>query len=100
MEPSYSYEVQLITLSSKGGGTSRKPGHILLNWRRMFDVAPDVSIASFGIADDSPFIRGLVGLYMWNKVWRGAEEDLTDIEASIIETLWRATRRLKSMRRM
>lgn len=40
-EPSYSYDMQLITLSSKGGGTSRKPGYILLSWRRMFDVGPD-----------------------------------------------------------
>lgn len=87
-EPSYSYDVQLITLSSTGGSTSRKPGHILLNWRRMFDLGPDVAIASVGIAQDSPFLRGLVALYVWNKIWRGVEEPLTDAEASVIETLW------------
>ena len=87
-EPSYSHDIQLITLSSSGGGSSRKPGHILLNWRRLFDVGPDVAIASVGIAEDSPFVRGLVALYVWNKIWRGADEPLTDAEASIIETLW------------
>ena len=83
------YDVALITLVGGGGGSSRRPGHIVLNWRRRFDVVPDVGIASAGgIAVESPFLRALFGLYIWNKIWRGADEELTLDEASIIETLW------------
>jgi len=79
---------ELITLRSSGGGVSRKPGNIVLNWRRLFDVGPDAAIAASAYASSTPFLRGLIGLYVWNKVWRGSEEALSDVEASVIETLW------------
>ena len=47
-----------------------------------------MAIASLGIAEGSPFVRGLVALYVWNKIWCGVEEPLSDAEASVIETLW------------
>lgn len=84
IDPSWSY----IVLSPGGSGVSRKPGHITLNWRRMFDVGPDVTVAGLGAASDAPYVHVLVGLYIWNKVWRGMEEELTEDEASVIEALW------------
>lgn len=46
-----------------------------------------------GWLDSGAFARGLIGLYIWNKIWRGSEELLTDVEASIVETLWTHGRR-------
>ncbi len=86
-EPEGHYHSRLITLHSRGGGVSRKPGNIILNWRRLFDVVPDSAMAATYPAS-TPFLRGLIGLYVWNKVWRGSEEELSDVEASVIETLW------------
>jgi hypothetical protein len=87
-EPKTEYKAELIILSSTGGGVSRKPGNILLNWRRLFDVTPDAAIAVSAYGVSPPFVRGMIGLYIWNKVWRGSEEQLSEIESSIIETLW------------
>jgi hypothetical protein len=87
-EPEIQHTTELITLHSTGSGVSRKPGNIILNWRRLFDVGPDVAIAASAYATSGPFLRGLIGLYVWNKVWRGSEEALSGVDASIIETLW------------
>lgn len=87
--PTYEYNSELITFSSTAGGVSRKPGNILLSWSRLFDLGPDVGVAAVGSADQSHYVRALIGLYVWNKVWRSSELELTDAEASVIEALWR-----------
>lgn len=86
--PEYSYTSELITMNSTGGGVSRKPGNILLNWRRLFDVGPDVGVAVVGAVGQNAFVVSLIALYIWNKVWRGSESPLTEAEASVIEALW------------
>jgi len=87
-EPSTSFSSQLITLHSSGGGTSRKPGNFLLNWRKLFDSSPDLALATVGGAPAGPYVRGLIGLYVWNKIWRSVEEPISEHEAVIIEILW------------
>lgn len=87
-EPESTFLMHQVTLHSGGGGVSRKPGNIVLNWRKLFDVGPDALVAGSAIESNTPFVRGLIGLYVWNKVWRGAEEVLSDAEASVIESLW------------
>ena len=83
--------VKMITLRSFGdeGGTSRKPGNIFLNWRKLMDIVPDAAIATAGAIASPAWMLPLIGLYVWNKLWRGSEEELTDIEASTIYALWK-----------
>ncbi|MGL5824984.1 MAG: hypothetical protein ACRCYU_09235 [Nocardioides sp.] len=91
--PSYEYYSELITITlsstGRGGGVSRKPGNILLSWRRLFDVGPDIGVAAVGSVGQNRFVHALIGLYVWNKVWRGSEVELSEAEASVIEALWR-----------
>lgn len=87
--PEYTYRAELITINSAGGGMSRKPGNIVLNWRRFFDLMPDVGVAAVDLIGKNGFVTTLVALYVWNKLWRGSEAKLTDAEASVIEALWR-----------
>ncbi|MGY2963139.1 hypothetical protein ACVWZP_004088 [Pseudomonas sp. TE36184] len=84
--------IQYIAVgSSRGsGGSSRKPGNLLLNWKKLMDIIPDISIASAGVAGSQTWLAALIGLYVWNKVWRGAEEPLSDIEATTILALWKS----------
>ncbi len=84
--------VKMITLGSFGdeGGTSRKPGNIFLNWRKLMDIVPDATIAAAGAMTSPAWLLPLIGLYVWNKLWRGAEEDLTNVEACIIYALWKS----------
>lgn len=86
--------MQLITISSLYNApkaSSRKPGNVVLNWRKLLDIVPDVSLAGLGAATlpVAPQVAVvLAGLYIWNKVWRGAVEELSDVEAVTILALW------------
>jgi hypothetical protein len=67
--------IGLVTISSlytTPKAQSRKPGNIVLNWRKLIDIVPDVSLASLGAAT-LPIAPAwsvvLVGLYVWNKIW-------------------------------
>jgi hypothetical protein len=82
---------RLITLklTERPQGFSRKPGNILMNWRKLLDVTPDVTIAGVGAETAPPWVWPLIGLYVWNKLWRGAEETFSDIEASVMLALWK-----------
>jgi len=89
-EPEVTFEMRFITLSAgfDNGATSRKPGNIRLNWRTLLDLGPDTALAVAGAVGEGPFVRGLVALYVWNRLWRASEEELSSSEASVIETLW------------
>ncbi|MFJ7005818.1 hypothetical protein [Pseudomonas putida] len=83
--------ITINSLYNSSKARSRKPGNLVLNWRKLVDIVPDVSLASLGatslpVAPQVAII--LVGLYIWNKVWRGATEDFSDIEAVTIHALW------------
>ncbi|GDY36274.1 hypothetical protein [Acidovorax sp. NB1] len=86
--------LELITISSlydAPKANSRKPGNIVLNWRKLLDIVPDVSLAGLGAATlpVAPQVAVvLAGLYIWNKVWRGAVEEFSDVEAVTILALW------------
>ena len=86
--------IGLITISSlydAPKASSRKAGNVVLNWRRLLDIVPDVSLATLGAATlpVSPQVAiVLAGLYVWNKVWRGVVEEFSDIEAFTILALW------------
>jgi hypothetical protein len=83
--------IHMITMQSfgRGGGRSQKPGNIYLNWRKLIDVAPDVTIAAAGALASPYWLLPLIGLYIWNKLWRGAEEELSEVEATTIYALWK-----------
>lgn len=86
--------IGLITISSlydAPKANSRKPGNVVLNWRKLLDIVPDVSLAGLGAATlpVAPQVAvALAGLYIWNKVWRGAVEEFSDVEAVTILALW------------
>lgn len=70
-------------------GVSRKPGNLILNWRRLAEVVPDVAIAAAAALSGPPWVGFMVALYIWNRLWRGSEEALSDVEASVIYALWK-----------
>lgn len=82
--------IELITVLASGrrGGHSRKPGNIVLNWRKLMDIVPDITIAAAGSLSCQAWLIPFVGLYLWNKLLRGAEEPLSDAEATTILALW------------
>ena len=92
--PESAFTIGLITIRSfydQPKADSRKPGNVLLNWRKLVDIVPDISLAGLGAATlpVAPAVAAvLAGLYVWNKVWRGTVEEFSDIEAVTILALW------------
>ncbi|MDZ4817597.1 MAG: hypothetical protein SGJ20_01345 [Planctomycetota bacterium] len=87
--------IGLVTISSlytSPQAQSRKPGNVLLNWRKLIDIVPDVSLAGLGAAT-LPVAPGwsivLAGLYIWSKVSRSSTEVFSDIEAIVILAFWK-----------
>ncbi|OWT63798.1 hypothetical protein [Candidimonas nitroreducens] len=71
---------------------SRKPGNVVLNWRKLVDIVPDIYFAGLGAAT-APLAPALsmifAGLYIWNKLWKGSAEDFSKDEAIAILALWK-----------
>jgi hypothetical protein len=87
--------IQFITISSLSSSPraqSRKPGNVLLNWQKLIDIVPDISLAGLGataLPVSPPWAAILAGLYIWNKIRRGITEEFTDVEALVILALWK-----------
>lgn len=81
-----------ITMHSfpKPNAVSQKPGNLLLNWRKLMDIVPDISLAGLG-AVSLPDAMGIViaGLYIWNKLWSGSTEVFSEEEAVTMLALWK-----------
>jgi len=88
---SYSYQIGGLVMKEggRGGGYSRKPGNIYLDWEKLIEIVPEVTLAASGGATLPYWAWPLIGLYIWNRLWCGAEEDLSEAEATIIYALWK-----------
>lgn len=71
--------------------TSRKPGNLLLSWRKLFDVGPDIGMAGAGAAGlaFAPMVSAvIVGLYIANKLLSASKEEFGETEALVLVALW------------
>jgi hypothetical protein len=83
--------ISISSLNTAPSAYSRKPGNILLNWRKLMIIIPDITLAGYGVSNlGSNYIPiALAGLYIWGKIWCGSKEELSDSEATIIIALWK-----------
>ena len=72
----------------RGRGHSRKPRNISICWPKLIEIVPEVTVAAVGAMTTPYWAWPFIGLYIWNKLWRSAEEDLSEVEATIIHALW------------
>ena len=79
-----------ITIESMGrdGGRSRKPGNIILNWRKLIQFVPDLTITAAGLAGPT-WLLPFIDLHIWNKLCAGSKVDLDQKHAVTIYALWR-----------
>lgn len=88
-EPKQTFRWITVNQPDVGGGSSRKPGNVVLSWRKLMDLVPDVAIAAVGGLTSPPWLLPFIGLYVWNKFWCSSEEPLTEVEATVIYALWK-----------
>ena len=87
-------EIGLITIRRphQPSASSRKLANLVLNWRKLFQIIPDVTLASLGAAAlplSAVWSLPLAVLYALNKMCGGMTEELDDVEATALVTLWR-----------
>src|ERR1044072_1566871 len=79
----------VLNVAQTPAAASRKAGNIYLNWKKLIDIVPDGTLAAAGAATGPSWLIPLAGLYIWNKLWSGSEEKLTEVEATVILALWK-----------
>lgn len=79
----------VIGISDIPQAVSRKPGNLILDWRKLTDVVPDVAMAAAAAITGPPWVGFIVALYIWTRFWRGAEVPLGEAEASVLYALWK-----------
>jgi hypothetical protein len=81
----------VVANASDFGVTARstKPGNIVLNWRKLIDLVPDVLTSGYAATVSPPLLLPFIGLQICSKVRKVSFVSLTDAEASVILALWK-----------
>jgi hypothetical protein len=87
LNPPLLMELTVMSNLGRGGGKSRKPGNIRLNWRRLFELVPDVTLAGAGAAT-AHWLIPFAALYVWMKLWNAATVNIEEEDAFFLYSLW------------
>lgn len=87
LDPPLMMELIVMSRLGQGGGTSRKPGNVTLNWRRLFELVPDATIAGAS-ATEARWIIPFAALYIWMKLWKVATINIEEEDAFVLYSLW------------
>lgn len=81
--------MEMITVHSlgRGGGMSRKPGNLILNWRKLAGEFGDLSLTVASVATESWLIP-FAALSIWNKVWTHSAIELSKDHATVLYAMW------------
>jgi len=85
-------ENDLIDGFAADADAPRKPGTIMLSWRKLTDVVTDIVIAAAEANTQHLWIVVFVGLTIWSKLQASAAERLTADEATTMLALWKYRR--------
>jgi len=77
---------------------ARKPGTIVLSWRKLTDVVTDIVIAAAEANTQHLWVVVFVGLTIWSKLQATATESLTADEATAMLALWKYRRTTDEIR--
>ena len=67
-------------------GVTIKPGNIRLNWRKLFEKAPELVLTGAGVTQ--LWLIPFAALYLWNLVWSLAKIELSPDHGSTMYALW------------
>jgi len=87
LNPPIAIEFMVMSRLGSGGTSSRKPGNIRLNWRQLFELVPDVTLAGAGAAG-ARWLIPFAALYIWMKLWNVATIEIEEKDAFVLYSLW------------
>jgi hypothetical protein len=89
LKPPLLMDYMTVGSLGRGGTVSRKPGNITLNWRRLIELIPDVTLAGATAAEtQTPWLVLIAALYIWTKLWKAASIKLDEQHALVVYSLW------------
>jgi hypothetical protein len=65
---------------------SRKPGNIVLNWRKFFESIPNTALASASLSE--PWLMPFAALSIWNEFWKQSKIEVEPRHALLLEVMW------------
>lgn len=83
-----SYSFLTTSKGGLGGGTSIKPGNILLNWKKLLVDGSESILVIFG-AIAAPWLIPLAALVVWDKIYSMSTIEISERHAILINTLWK-----------
>jgi len=87
LDPPHLMTFTTMAALGRGGANSRKPGNITLNWRRLFDLVPDITLAGAG-AVGTTWLLPVAALYVWMKLLNSATIKIEEKDAFVLYALW------------
>lgn len=89
--PPYSepLRVEMVTLrpGGRGGGTSAKPGNVVLNFRKLV-VAIGSGVLTVAGTMAVPWTLLIGALLTWERLWSSAEIAITEEQACVLWSIW------------
>jgi hypothetical protein len=82
--------IQYITFSSNsgiGGGSTIKPGNIILNWKKLLVEGMEHYLTIVGAAA-TPYLIPFAAIVVWNKVYALRQIKISENHAIVLSSLW------------
>lgn len=86
-DPPMALELIQMNRGGRGGGRTRKPGNIRLNWRKLFNASPDLIFTGVG-AVATPWLIPLAALSIFDKIWSQSAIELTKEQSTCLFAMW------------
>ena len=86
-DPPMVMETITIDRGGRGGGRTRKPGNVVLNWRKMVRESADFVLTGAG-SIAQPWLIPLAALSIFNKIWTHSTIELSKEQASCLFAMW------------
>ncbi len=87
LDPPFLTHLVTISHGGSGGGDTRKPGNLSLNWKRLSGEFGDV-VMNGAAAVAVHWLIPFAALSLWNKLWTHSSIELTKEQAASICAMW------------
>lgn len=83
--------LRMVTLSEggRGGGTTTKPGNVVLNLRKLVVAIASGTLTITG-AMAAPWALIVGALVTWDRLWSCLQLDISEVQACVLWSLWEA----------
>lgn len=85
-----SRRIESLTIENAGqrGGSSVKPGNILLSPKKLVKILPDIVLTTAGLNSQQQWVIPFAMLHIWNTLWSNLTIEIDRSHAMAIVAMW------------